>query len=143
MPSFIKIWIHFIWSTKNRERLIHKELKYKLYDHIKANAREKNIYLDHINGIEDHVHVLISLKGDQAASKVAFLLKGESSHWVNVNKLSRTKFEWQNEFIAISVSESLLPKVREYIRTQEEHHKKKSFKDEYDTFLKKYGFDSF
>ena len=143
MPSFIKIWIHFIWSTKNREKLIMKELKSKLYEHIKVNANEKSIYIDHINGTEDHIHALISLKGEQSASKVAFLLKGESSHWINANELTRTKFEWQNEYIALSVSESLLPKVREYIRNQEEHHKKKSFKEEYDIFVEKYGFDRF
>jgi putative transposase len=63
MPSYIKIWIHLIWSVKNRNKIIHRELKYKLYDHIKTNAKDKNIYLDHINGTENHVHLLISLKG--------------------------------------------------------------------------------
>lgn len=134
MPSFLKIWIHFIWATKNREKLISRDLKPILFDHIKENAKSKDIYIDHINGIEDHVHLLISLKGDQSPSKVAFLIKGESSHWVNQQKLTRRKFEWQNEFIALSVSESIVPKVREYIRNQEKHHKKKSFKEEYDSF---------
>ena len=143
MPSFIKIWIHFIWSTKDRKKLIRKDLKNKLYDHIKGNAKDKNIYIDHINGTEDHVHVLVSLKGEQSVSKVAFHLKGESSHWINANKLTGTEFEWQNEFMAISVSESLLPKVREYIRNQEEHHRKKSFKEEYEFFIRKYGFSRF
>ena len=143
MPSLIKIWIHFIWSTKNREKLINKDLKYKLYDHIRENAKTKNIHIDHINGVEDHIHVLISMKGEQSASKIALLLKGESSHWVNSNKFKTTKFEWQNEFIAISVSESILPKIRDYICNQEEHHRSKSFKDEYDQFIKKYGFDKF
>ena len=117
MPSFIKIWVHFIWSTKNRKNLITQDLKYKLYDHIRENSQKKDIYIDHINGIEDHVHLLISLKGEQSASEVAFLLKGESSHWVNKHKLSKVKFEWQDEFIAVSVSESIIPDVRRYIRT--------------------------
>lgn len=77
------------------------------------------------------------MKGEQSISKIAFLLKGESSYWVNDYKLSRTKFEWQDEYIAVSVSESLVPKVRDYIRNQEEHHRKKSFKEGYDVFLKK------
>ena len=143
MPSFIKIWIHLIWLTKDREKLIHKDIKYRLYDHIKVNAKNKKIYIDHINGTDDHVYVLISLKGEQSISQVAFLIKGESSHWINVNKLTRTKFEWQNEFIALSVSESLLPKVREYIRNQEIHHKNRSFREEYEIFIKKYGFNHF
>jgi putative transposase len=86
---------------------------------------------------------LISLKGEQSVSKVAFLIKGESSHWVNVNELTRTKFEWQNEFIALSVSESSLPKVRKCIRNQEIHHKNRSFREEYEIFIKKYGFNRF
>jgi REP element-mobilizing transposase RayT len=141
MPSFIKIWIHLIWTVKNRNKIIHPELKPILYDHIKTNAKDKNIYIDHINGTVDHIHLLLSLRGDQSISKIAFLLKGESSHWINANKLTKMKFEWQNEFMALSVSESLLPKVREYIRNQEIHHKKISFKEEYDVFLKKYGLD--
>lgn len=108
---------------------------------MRENAEKKDIYIDHINGIEDHVHLLISLKGEQSASEVAFLLKGESSHWVNKNELSKVKFEWQDEFIAVSVSESIIPDVRRYIRNQEEHHKKRTFKEEYDLFMKKYGFD--
>lgn len=86
---------------------------------------------------------MIYLKEEQSASKVAFNLKCESSHWINTNKLTGAKFEWQNEFIVLSVSESLLPKVREYVRNQEEQHSKKSFKEEYDIFIKKYGFDRF
>jgi len=143
MLSFVKIWIHLIWSTKNRQPLITRDLKFKLYDHIRENAKNKKIFLDHINGTADHVHLLISMKGDQSISKIAFLLKGESSHWVNENKFKRTKFEWQDEFIAVSVSESLVPKVREYIRNQEEHHRKKTFQEEYDLFMKRYGFDKF
>lgn len=66
------------------------------------------------------------------------LLKGESSYWVNRNKLTKTKFEWQDEYIAVSVSESNADKVRRYIQNQEEHHRKKSFSEEYDDFMKKY-----
>jgi REP element-mobilizing transposase RayT len=122
----VKIWIHFIWATKYRQNLIDEELKYKLYNHIRANAKEKGIYIDHINGTENHIHILVSLKGEQSVSKVAFLIKGESSHWVNTNRLINEKFEWQNEFMALSISESLVPRLRNYIRNQEAHHNKKS-----------------
>ena len=126
MSSYVKIWIHFIWATKYRLNLIDEELKYKLYNHIRANAKEKGIYIDHINGTENHIHILVSLKGEQSVSKVAFLIKGESSHWVNTNRLINEKFEWQNEFMALSISESLVPRLRNYIRNQEAHHNKKS-----------------
>lgn len=140
MP-FIKVWIHLIWSTKNRDKLITKELKPKLISHIKENAKIKEIYIDTINCVQEHIHLLISLKGEQSISKVVQLLKGESSFWINKNKLSKIKFEWQDEFIAISVSESVIPKVRVYVKNQEEHHKVKTFKDEYELFVKKYGFE--
>ena len=71
------------------------------------------------------------------------LVKGESSYWINKKKLIREKFEWQNEYFAVSVSESAVNRARDYIKNQEEHHKKKSFKQEYDEFMRKYGFDKF
>ena len=142
MP-FIKVWIHFIWSTKNREKLISKKLKPELLNHIKENAKSKEIYLDTIECVSDHIHILVSMKGEQSISKISMLIKGESSFWVNRNNLLNTKFEWQDEFIAVSVSESVLPKVREYIKNQEEHHKIKTFAEEYDEFIKKYGFEKF
>jgi putative transposase len=71
------------------------------------------------------------------------LLKGESSFWINKNKVVRKKFEWQNEYFAVSVSESAVNRVRAYIRGQEDHHKKKSFEEEYQEFMRKYKFDAF
>jgi putative transposase len=70
------------------------------------------------------------------------LLKGESSFWINKHKLCKQKFEWQDDYFAVSVSESILDRVREYIKNQETHHKKKSFKQEYNEFIEKYGFQS-
>ena len=139
MP-YIRIWIHFIWSTKNREKLITKNLQPKLLEHIKQNEKEKNIYIDFINCVEDHIHLLISLGTNQTISNIAQLIKGESSHWVNKEKLTRIKFEWQDEYIAVSVSESAVNKIRDYMKNQEEHHRKKSFSEEYEEFIKKYGF---
>jgi putative transposase len=138
MP-YVRVWVHLIWSTKNREPLLAKELRPGLFEHIKANAREKNIYIDIIGGYADHVHTLISLGSDQTIAKVAQLLKGESSHWINQGSLTRTRFEWQDEYIAVSVSESMLGIVREYICGQEEHHRKKSFSEEYQELLQKHG----
>ena len=140
MP-YTKILIHFIWSTKNREKLVSKIAKPILLEHIKHNAIEKQIYIDNINCVEDHIHVLISLSRDQTISKVAQLIKGESSNWWNKNSISKFKFEWQDEYIAVSVSESAVEKVRDYIQNKEEHHRVKSFAEEYELFLKKYGFN--
>jgi REP element-mobilizing transposase RayT len=82
------------------------------------------------------VHALVSLGADQAISKVAQLLKGESSHWVNQQKITPTPFEWQDEYCALSVSESGVEAVRRYIERQEEHHRKKTFGEEYEEFVK-------
>lgn len=114
-------------------------MRERLFSHIKENAPKKNIYLDTIDGTEDHVHSLVSLKSDQTIAKVAQLLKGESSHWANEN-IKNGKLEWQDEYIAVSVSESMVDNVRGYIRNQKEHHRVKSFADEYQEFLNKYHF---
>ncbi len=126
---------------KKPREVIASSIKPALLSHIKKNAEEKSIYIDAINCVPDHVHLIVSLKGDQSISKVLNLIKGESSHWVNENDLIKCKFEWQDEFIAVSVSESQLDTVRKYIANQEEHHRTKSFAEEFDLFVKKYGFE--
>lgn len=107
--------IHFMWATKNRAPIISKDIKPLLLSHIKENSLTKNIFIDTLNCVEDHIHLLISLGTEQTISKVAMLIKGESSFWVNKEKLIKNKFEWQDEYIALSVSESGIDKVRQYI----------------------------
>jgi putative transposase len=143
MP-FVKVYIHFVWSTKNRYPFLNtKELRLKVWNHILENARKKGIFIDFVNGYDDHCHCLVSLGVDQTIQKVVQLIKGESSHWINQQGLTKEKFEWQDEYFAVSVSESLLDIVRNYIKNQETHHQKKTFQDEYDEFMSKYGFKLF
>jgi len=121
MP-FIKVYIHFVWSTKNREPLLSsKELRQKVWQHIRENAKGKGIFIDFINGYSDHCHCLISLGVDQTIQKVMQLIKGESSFWINKQNLISNKFEWQDEYFAVSVSESVVNRVRNYIKN---HFKK-------------------
>ncbi|MBI5217312.1 MAG: IS200/IS605 family transposase [Bacteroidia bacterium] len=141
--GYIKIWIHLVWTTKNREPLLSKEIRYLLFEHIRENANNKDIFIDFINGHLEHIHCLISLKPGQSIDNILMLLKGESSYWINKNKLTKTKFAWQDEYFAVSVSESVVDRVRDYIKNQEEHHRKVSFQEEYDEFIKMYGFDKF
>src|SRR3954462_888613 len=105
MP-YIKVLIHLIWATKNREHLISKELQPLLLQHIKDNSINKRILIDTLNCVSDHIHLLISLGTDQTIAKTAMLIKGESSFWVNKQNLLKNKFEWQDEYIALSVSYS-------------------------------------
>jgi putative transposase len=139
MP-FIKIWVHLVWATKNRVPLLTKDMRQQVFKHIKENGMEKNIYVDFVNGHIDHVHCLISLNANQTIAKILQLLKGESSFWINKNNLCKQYFDWQDEYFAVSVSESGVDAVREYIKNQETHHAKKTFEEEYDEFTRKYGF---
>jgi len=142
--AHVKVYIHFVWSTKNRELFLNTtELRKKVWQHILENAKEKGIFIDFINGYTEHCHCLISLGIDQTIEKIMQLVKGESTHWINKNQLTKSKFEWQDEYFAVSVSESMLDKVRDYIKNQEEHHHRKSFQEEYDEFIEKYGFAKF
>ncbi len=129
-----------VFSTKNREPFLNtSEVKKNVFQHIKKNAEEKGIWLDCVSGYHDHAHCLISLGKEQSISKVAQLLKGESSFWINQQKLTTEKFIWQDDYWVVGVSESHLESVRKYIHNQELHHSKQSFADEIDVFMKKYG----
>ncbi|MEG1590206.1 IS200/IS605 family transposase [Chryseobacterium sp.] len=139
--SFIKIYVHIVFSTLNRIPLLNStELRVKVWKHIKENASSKGIYLDMINGYSDHFHCLISLGSNQNIEKIIQLIKGESSFWINKNQLTKDKFAWQDEYFAVSVSESMIESVRNYIKNQEIHHMKKSFANEYQEFIEKYNF---
>jgi len=134
--AYLSIWVHMVWSTKDREPLMNSgELRHKIFDHISENAVKKGIDLDCINGGFDHAHALISMGADQTIAKIAQLLKGESSHWVNEQHFIRCKLEWQDDYFAVSVSETALGNLRDYIRNQEEHHRKRTFAEEFKRFL--------
>ena len=119
------------------------EIRQKVFQHIRENTTEKNIHLDFINGYKNHVHCLISLGTDQTMEKIMQLIKGESSFWINKNKLCGGRFEWQDEYFAVSVSETVVESVRNYIANQEEHHRAKSFDEEFEGFMKRAGFQKF
>ena len=103
----------------------------------------KGLFIDFVNGHKEHCHCLVSLGAEQTISKVMQLIKGESAFWFNKQGLINNKLEWQDEYFAISVSQSLLNQVREYIKNQEDHHKNKTFQQEYDEFILRHGFQKF
>ena len=142
--SFIKVYIHFVWSTKNRFPFLDSlELREKMWKHIKENGKEKGIFIDFVNGYSDHCHCLVSMKSDQTIQKVIQMIKGESAFWFNNQNFILEKFGWQDEYFAVSVSESMIENVRNYIRNQEMHHSKKSFEDECNKMIDVYGFQKF
>ena len=138
--SYVKVWIHAVWTVKNRKPLLTKEVRQTLFEHIHKNALNKEILMEVVGGHQNHVHCLFRLKNNQTIEKVMQLLKGESSFWFNKNDNGRVKFNWQKEYYAVSVSESQIEKVKNYIKTQEEHHKKRTWEDEYKEFIERYGF---
>lgn len=99
----------------------------------------KGIHVDTLNGHLDHVHCLFELNPEVTLSKSLQLMKGEASFWANKEKLFAQKLDWADDYFAASVSESVLPQVRHYIKTQEEHHQKLTFMQEYEMFIKKLG----
>ena len=139
--AYSKCLIHMVWGTKKRKSALTKPVRLELSDYLYRYAKEKEIYM-HINYVNaDHVHVLIDLPRHLAVQKVAKLLKGSSSFWINKNRLTDLKFSWARGYGAFSVSASGLEKVKSYIRNQEEHHREKTFTDELDDFLSAYGLE--
>ncbi len=142
--SWIRIWVHLVFTTKYRTPFLQtKEIRTAVFKHIHENAKEKNIWLDCVNGHQEHAHCLISLGREQCIGKITQLIKGESSFWINDNRLLDRKFGWQDDYWAVSISESHLKKVRRYIHSQEEHHQSVSFDKEIDDFMKKYNWRKF
>jgi len=137
--SYVRVWIHAVWGTKNREPLLTKEIRPRVASHIRENARQKGIYIDRLNGDSDHLHCLFGLNADMTIAKALQLVKGESAYWINREKVTPLKFEWADEYYAVSVSESDLENVRAYIDNQEEHHRKTTFAEEVSEFLEKYN----
>lgn len=106
--SFTRIWIHCVWTTKNKKPLLSDSIRPQVFQHIKENAEEKGIYIDSINGYVDQVHCIIGLKRGQNIAECMQLIKGESSFWINKHSLSLGKFMWQDDYWAISIGEPQL-----------------------------------
>ncbi len=136
--SYLKIWIHCVWTTNKRLPILKDEIRNKTIYHILENARSKGIYIDHINGHNDHLHALISLGCNQTISGIIQKIKGESSFWINKNKLTPFKFEWQDDYYAVSIGMPQLENLRNYIRIQEQHHQKIKLEDELELLIKEY-----
>jgi putative transposase len=120
MP-YIKVYIHFVFTTKNREPLLNtRKIRETVWKHIYQNAHDKGIYIDFIGGYDEHCHCLVSLGTNQSMKYVMQMIKGESSFWINKNKICEDYFNWQNDYFAVSVSESDLNRVRDYIKNQGE-----------------------
>jgi REP element-mobilizing transposase RayT len=132
---------HIVFSTKNRERWIDEKIEGRVWAYIGGIARKHECTAIQVGGIEDHVHALIMSPPKYSPSQIAKFLKGESSKWIHDTFPKMSGFNWQDGYSTFSVSRSIVPKVVEYIKNQREHHKGKSFEDEYLELLKLHEID--
>jgi|SRR6188472_3541778 REP-associated tyrosine transposase len=137
--SYSRCWIHLIWGTLSRERILNKKAAAGLSQYLVEYAGEQDVYMK-INFVNaDHVHALIDLPTGFSIEKMVQLFKGSSSHWVNSNELITGKFAWGRGYGAFSVSHSNIDLVARYIADQEEHHRVRTFTDELREFIDRHG----
>jgi len=139
--TYTQLYFHIVFAVKGRKNLISIIWKNELYKYITGVISNKNQKLMIVNGMPNHIHLLISTKPNCNLSDLVRAIKANSSKWINENKFVKGKFEWQRGFGAFTVSQSGIKPVIEYIKNQEEHHKQKAFRNEYIEFLKAYEID--
>lgn len=131
--------MHCTFSTKERYPFIDSELELRLWPYLGGIARENRMKALAIGGTSDHVHALLSLPGTMSFAKAVQLMKGGSSKWVHDTFSKYRKFAWQEGYRAFSVSASQVQRAIAYIQTQKEHHRKKTFEEEFLELLEKHG----
>ena len=137
--SYISLYIHVVFSTKERQAMIGPELQNRLWAYMGGIARENQMKALSIGGTQDHIHVLLSLPATLPIAKAVQLIKGGSSKWIHDTYANLQEFAWQEGYGAFSVNVSLLEDTVHYIENQAEHHKRKTFQEEYIEFLKRHG----
>lgn len=142
MPNtYTQIHIHAVFSVQNRISLISDSWKVQLFKYITGIVQNNDHKLLIINGMPDHIHILFGFRPTQSLSALMQDIKGDSSRWINENKLVKGRFSWQEGFGAFSYSKSHVPTVIRYIQNQEMHHRKRTFIEEYVKMLDDFGVD--
>jgi len=142
MPNtYTQIYIHAVFAVKNRVSLLDNSWRERLYEYMGGVIREHGHSAIAIGGVADHVHILLGLRPAQTISNIMQNIKGSSSSWINRERLTNGKFEWQSGYGAFSYAQSQIPIVTRYIANQEKHHEKRSFIEEYKQNLRDFGID--
>jgi len=139
--TYTQLYAHVVFAVKGRGNLISNSWKEELYKYITGIITNKNQKLMIVNGMPDHIHLLAGFKPDCSLSDLVRDIKANSSKFINEKKWGLGKFEWQTGFGAFTIGQSQIDRVVNYILTQEEHHKKKTFREEYVEFLNAYKID--
>jgi len=139
--SYVSNFVHYIFSTKERRPEIDPELESRLWPYIGGIARKNDMKALAVGGISDHLHALVSLPATLSVAKAIQLIKGGSSKWIHDEFPEHRTFAWQEGYGAFSVSASQIEAVKSYIHNQKEHHRRKTFQEEFLEFLDKHGVD--
>jgi putative transposase len=137
--TYTQLYIHCVFAVKYRASLLHSQWDERLRLYVTATVQNGGHKMLAINNMPDHLHFLVGLNPSQSISEMMRFVKGDSGEWINKEKLTATKFYWQEGYGAFSNSKSQVDSVVKYIRNQQEHHQKISFIDEYKTMLQKAG----
>ncbi len=141
MHSFVSCLIHCVWATKERRPLIEASLQPRRWPYLGGIARENNIKTLVVGGVENHVHLLLSIPSTLSVAKAIPLLKGNSSKWIHDTFPQQRDFEWQEGYGAFSIGVSGVGDTTKYIEGQAEHHRKMTFQEELEIFLKRHGME--
>jgi REP element-mobilizing transposase RayT len=141
MHSFTSCHLHVVFSTKERRRLITADLQSRLWPYLGGIARENKMRALCVGGVEDHVHILLTLPSTLSISKAVQLIKGNSSKWIHETFPAQRDFAWQEGYGAFSIGISGVDDTIKYIQSQPEHHRTRTFKEELVAFLNKHGLE--
>ena len=139
--TYTQIHLQMLFAVKYRAAMIQPSWKDELYKYISGIVTNNQHKILIVNGMPDHLHIVIGMRPVQSLSNLMQQIKGDSSSWINDQKLTRSRFYWQDGYAAFSYSHSHLNHVINYVKNQEIHHKKKTFLEEYKSFLKLYDVD--
>jgi len=136
--TYTQIHVQFVFAVQYRASLIHETWKDKLYKYMTGIVQEHKHKLIIVNGMPDHVHMLVGMRPTQSLSDLMQDIKGSSSTWINERRLTKGRFQWQEGYGAFSYSKKELPLIINYIKNQEEHHRQKTFMEEYMELLQEF-----
>ena len=139
--TYTSCLVHYVFSTKDRRNLLSEDLRKRLWPYLGGIARQNDMKALAVGGTDNHVHILLSLPATVSIAKAIQLIKGGSSKWIHDNFPTHVSFSWPEGYGAFSISVSGLADTIAYIERQEEHHKTRTFEEEYVGFLKKHGLE--
>jgi REP element-mobilizing transposase RayT len=139
--SYTSALFHCVFSTKERRKTITEDLQDRLWQYMGGIARENKMRALTIGGVEDHVHLLLSIPSTLSVAKAMQLIKGASSKWVHETFPEHREFEWQEGYGAFSIGVAQVPDTKRYIENQREHHRTRTFQEEFIAFLERHGIE--